>query len=305
MTIAVQNRFTANGHDLDTSPEAFGTLRDSGDLAGDAGALRARMEEDGYLFLPGYLDRAAVLAARGVITDRLGAQGLLDPERPAQEAVARPGVALHFKPDLAEQNPALMAVLYDGPMMAFWRRFFGEPVRHFDYTWMRAVAPGRGTAPHCDSVYMGRGTKKLHTAWTPLGDISYELGGLMILENSHKNERLKANYGSRDVDTHCTNHNNIRATGSSAFGALTQNPARIRERLGGRWLTHAFRAGDLLVFSIFTVHASLDNHSDRIRLSSDTRYQPASEPADERWILGPNGQPPIAHGPDAKRGMIC
>ena len=71
--------------------------------------------------------------------------------------------------------------------------------------------------------------------------------------------------------------------------------------MGGRWLTADYQAGDLLIFSIRTVHASLDNGSDRIRLSSDTRYQRADEPADERWI----GDAPIAHGRAAKRGRIC
>jgi hypothetical protein len=50
---------------------------------------------------------------------------------------------------------------------------------------------------------------------------------------------------------------------------------------------------------MFTLHCSLDNQSpvNRIRLSSDSRYQLASEPADERWI----GADPIAHGPAAQR----
>ena len=61
------------------------------------------------------------------------------------------------------------------------------------------------------------------------------------------------------------------------------------------------RAGDVLIFSVFTVHASLDNRSDRVRLSSDSRYQPASKPADERWI----GTNPIGHGHAGKIGKIC
>ena len=48
-------------------------------------------------------------------------------------------------------------------------------------------------------------------------------------------------------------------------------------------------------------HASMDNQTDQIRLSTDTRYQLASEPVDERWI----GDNPIAHGLESKRGMIC
>ena len=60
-------------------------------------------------------------------------------------------------------------------------------------------------------------------------------------------------------------------------------------------------AGDVLTFSMAMVHASLDNQSKRFRLSSDSRYQLASEPADERWI----GANPIAHGPAGKKGKIC
>ena len=73
----------------------------------------------------------------------------------------------------------------------------------------------------------------------------------------------------------------------------------MRERYGGRWLTTDFQLGDLLIFTMYTLHCSLENHSpvNRIRLSSDTRYQLASEPADERWI----GDDPIAHGPEAQR----
>jgi len=53
---------------------------------------------------------------------------------------------------------------------------------------------------------------------------------------------------------------------------------------------------------MYTVHASLDNASgNRIRFSSDSRYQPASLPADERWI----GENPPAHGLAGKRGRIC
>lgn len=67
-------------------------------------------------------------------------------------------------------------------------------------------------------------------------------------------------------------------------------------------MTAGFCAGDPLVFTIYTLHASLDNQSSNgIRLSSDTRYQRASEPIDERWI----GDDPIDHGPGGKKSIIC
>jgi len=260
------------------------------------------MQEDGYLYLPGYLNRGEVLGVRRGLLERLQAANCLEPGEPLEAAIARQESGSYFMPELAQDNPALMRLLYEGRMMAFYESLLGGAVRHFDFTWMRAVTPGSGTAPHCDIVYMGRGTQDLFTAWTPLGDIPRTVGGLMILENSHKNERLRENYGRKDADAFCENRSGAHSGSKvGAGGALTFDPVKLRERLGGRWLTADFNAGDLLTFSMFTVHCSLDNHSPQIRLSSDTRYQLASEPADERWV----GEHPMGHGEAAKRGKIC
>ena len=206
--------------------------------------------------------------------------------------MAHPDSGLEFKPDLADDNEPLHRLLYGGRMMEFYERFLGGPVRHYDFTWMRAVAPGYGTQPHGDIVYMGRGTHDLYTAWTPLGDIDYQLGGLMILEGSHRLQSLREEYLSRDVDEYCENvegeeeyaKTDPTMHGWRWDGSLSEDPVELREQLGGRWLTAEYRAGDLLTFDTHTIHASLDNRSERIRLSSDSRYQLASEPADERWI---------------------
>jgi hypothetical protein len=64
------NELTSFGHALDLSPQSFGELRRSNDIAHDATQLRARMAEDGYLYLPGLLDVEEVLAARREITER-------------------------------------------------------------------------------------------------------------------------------------------------------------------------------------------------------------------------------------------
>lgn len=296
---------TALGVELDLSPDTFGELRDSTDALGDVATLRERMAREGYLYLPGYLDREAVLAARRGVTERLAVEGLTDPAYPADEAVAPPGSTLAFKPDLAHDNPALHDLLYGPRMLGFYEGFLGGAVRHFDFTWMRAVAPGRATAPHGDVVFMGRGTHDLYTAWVPLGDVDYTLGGLIVLEGSNNLAAIRDDYAHRDVDTYCENvpeeRERAEAGGWTWNGALSDNPAALRAQLGGRWLTSTFRAGDLLTFSSYTIHGSLDNRADRIRLSSDSRYQLASAPIDERWI----GEAPIGHGPGGKRGLIC
>jgi hypothetical protein len=292
------------GLELETGPEALGPLKDSSSLAADPAALRQRMAEEGYLYLPGYLDKDQVLAARMEMLRRISEKGFLDASQPLEEGVCLPHGLKGFSPELSKGNSPMQDLLYSGRMMEFYRAFLGGPILHYDFTWIRTVAPGQGTPPHYDIVYMGRGTKNLYTAWTPLGDTSLEMGGLMILENSHKHEVLKATYGSKDVDAYCSNRpdaDKYLSGEKGSSGWLTKHPVRIRQNLGGRWLTGEFKAGDLLTFSMYTLHASLDNQSRRLRLSTDSRYQLASEPADGRWI----GENPPGHSQAGKRGKIC
>jgi hypothetical protein len=309
MTTLIPSSFKprAQGRDLDTSEASFGQLVSSAGLVGDTEALHERLEADGYLYLPGLLDREDVLAARRHAVGVLAADGCLQPDTDPMDAIAREGLNMAFRPDLAEGNEALMRYLYTGSMIDFYRTVFGEDVLHFDFTWFRAVAPGRGTRPHCDIVYMGRGEReKLMTAWVPTGDVPIEVGGLMILEGSHRQHERLRHYLERDVDTYCTNGPfaaQIEA-GEKQWewdGSLAADPVSLREKLGGRWLTASFRAGDVLTFRVDTVHASLDNPSRHIRLSSDSRYQPASRPADDRWM----GENPVGHSSAGKRGRIC
>jgi len=293
------------GHELDTDPSVFGFLRDSTDAADDFDELRTRFVSDGYLYLPGYLDREEVLGVRSTLTDRLAEQGLLHPDYPSFDAVADPENRTSFKPDLARDNSKLEKLIYSGRLIAFYTDLFAESIRHYDFTWLRAVGPGKGTNPHCDIVYMGRGTKQHMTCWIPYGDVSLELGGLMILEDSHKKSDQLRNYLDRDVDEFCENKAaQVEKAKNEQWvfsGSLSHNPPVLRESLGGRWLTAEYRAGDILTFGMNLVHASLDNLTDRIRLSTDSRYQRASEAIDDRWI----GANPPGHTLAGKRGRIC
>ena len=308
MNLTIQPKY--RGSDIDASQTAFGELRPSGDAVSDMKELRRRFERDGYLLLPGLLDRDQVVEARLEMLRRLDAAGCLDPDYPLADGVAHADFENSFMTELAQDNAPLMKVLYDGPMMAFYRQFLGGEVRHFDYTWCRSKPPGDDTAtpPHYDIVFMGRGTRRLYTSWTPLGDIPVEMGGLMVLENSHRLEEVKGEYGTLDVDAYCTNYPDAAEIESGEKlwqhangGAYSLDPIAARAELGLRWLTTDYEMGDLLIFSMYTMHASMDNQTKRIRLSTDTRYQLASEPVDERWI----GENPIAHGLESKRGMIC
>lgn len=307
---------TFNTQPLDTTPQSFGELRASADAVDDINELRRRFEADGYLYLPGLLDRATLLAARVEMLAALAELDFVDLDYPLIDGVAKREVAVSAQSmkALSKDNEPLRQALYAGPMIAFYARFLGGPIRPLDFTWCRVKSSGAltgiqtATSPHCDIVFMGRGTKNLYTSWTPLGDIPKQMGGLMILENSHRQEEIKATYGQMDVDVHCTNEPDAAeiASGQKNWqrqgrGTYEQDAIALRETLDSRWLTTDYQLGDLLIFSMYTMHASMDNQTNRLRLSTDTRYQLAAEPVDERWI----GEDPIGHGPAAKKGMIC
>jgi hypothetical protein len=228
------------------------------------------------------------------------AEGHLMPGTDPMESIAHPDAKLAFMPQVAKDNAPLMKVLYDGPMMELYERLLGGPVRHFDYTWFRAVSPGGSTYPHTDAVYMNRGTSNLYTSWTPVGDVPRHVGGLMVLENSHKIERLRNNYSSKDVDAFCENASPITpqwaaaATFARADGFPTTREAA---QSSGRTLADRRvprrRCADIF---IYTVHAS-----DRQQVGSRAFVQRFTLPVgnrsrDERWV----GENPVGHGPECQ-----
>jgi hypothetical protein len=309
----------SRGFDLDTSPDAFGFLNEfNGDPVADTAAAKASYERDGYLYVKNFWNRDDILEVRRLLTDRMAAHGFLDPERDPLNAIPAPG--LHggiydqnkgsaTLEGIVDEVPGIQDILYQGRLIDFFENFLGGPILHYDQTWFRAMAPGLGTVPHCDLVYMGRGTHNVFTSWVPWGDIDLRTGGLMILEGSTNHQEKLRPYLERDVDDYCGNrplpdHLDLESTTDNKVwgGWLSKNPHSLREKLGGRWLTSPrFDMGDLLTFSMKLVHASLDNQSDHIRISTDTRYQLASEPADSRWV----GPSPRGHIGYHKRAKVC
>lgn len=288
------------GKRLEEGSDAFGEMRQT---APDSPMehVRARLEEDGYVYMPGFFERDRILEVRRILIDRLAEADLLDLSFPRDEAVAKEGIEQWgFDLDLVGGNKPLHDLLYTGNLVHFYERLLGGAIRHLDYTWSRVVPGGHGTAAHCDIVFMGRGTRRLYTSWVPYGDVPYDLGGLAVLEGSHRSEELQNGYCQHDVDTYCENLGEAASEGPRG-GALSEDAVELRKKLGGRWLSAEFRAGDLVVITMYLVHGGLDNQTPRFRLSTDTRYQLASEPADERWI----GSNPSAHSLESKHPMIC
>jgi hypothetical protein len=300
--MTLPKKFYSYGKELNN----VGVLRDSSDVVDDFNELRNRLKEDGYLFIRDYLDREEVLSVRNEIAQEMGKRGMLDFRFYLKDLKCRKGESVQFIPDIANKSEKLQKLLYSGRLIDFYEGLYGEPIKHYDYTWLRAMPPGKGTNPHSDLPYMGRGTHDQLTCWVPYGDISYNLGGLAILEKSHERMDLLKNYVYRDVDSYCENNPKQKSDadkGEWTFtGTLSKNPKQISEKFERRWLTTEFKAGDFLTFGMFVVHAAMDNLTDnQYRLSSDSRYQRASDPIDDRWI----GENPTGHTRAGKKGRVC
>jgi hypothetical protein len=316
-------QLTWGGAPLDMTPEGMGQLRSSIDVIGDRDELHRRMATDGYLFLPGCLDRDEVQAARTSSLERLAKNGIFEEGHALDEAILKPGQALRSAMDVPLGNEPLLKLLYSGRMMEFYEFFFNGPAAHFDHTWFRSKSsdPTVVTHPHCDIVYMSRGEiRNRYTSWTPLGEVPFEMGGLMILEGSHVQAELKATYGQTDVDVYCENIGDAAAIMArakaenrdltaeekksitwSTMGAYATSAFDARDEVGGRWLTAEYKMGDLLLFTMYTMHTGNDNQTNRLRMSTDTRYQPASDEIDARWVGANRGNWDIRD----KRGMVC
>lgn len=271
---------TSNGYVLDESPTRLGRLQPVPEHERhDREVLWERLARDGYLFLRGALDRDVVLEFRRYYFERLAGTNLTEPG-------SAPGIGLAASGDI--DRPTLRSTLFGeivpGPE---YHAFCTQPAIRDWYAWffggetflhrrriIRHTSPGErgiGTATqaHYDLVYLREGTDRVLSSWIPLGDCSLERGGLVYLERSH-----------------------LRTLQEEAEGRLRRPAASITADLPGladehdsRWLIADYEAGDMVVHTAHTIHASLDNvGTDGImRLSTDIRYQRADQPIDLRW----------------------
>ena len=138
--------------------------------------LQRALQDQGYLLLRGFLPRELVLRARRFILEDLQRAGFLREDSELMDGVAADADStvsprLLARQDLAHAAPVL-SVLEHPSLAALMQRLQStERVRTAQYKWLRAVARGQFTGTHCDSVYMGKGSPRLLTAWIPLGDV--------------------------------------------------------------------------------------------------------------------------------------
>jgi hypothetical protein len=283
---------TANRRLIDSRPNAFGKLEDSSDQLGHATELRRRLNADGYLYLSHFVDQNVLGRIRKLVVEELRRKELLGESSDDTTLPARPGVDFYGVLQELGSHDTVRQITRLDSLVTLFSDLLGEPARGLDFVWPRAAGPGRGEVPHCDWVYVSRGTPRLLTVWIPLTDVPLARGPIMVLEKSHRANALTKRYLDLDADKLGflgglrMKHGHF-ITG----GRYSRRPDKVQQEFGTRWLTENFSAGDLLIFGPKLVHATLDNQTNEFRFSIDTRFQPVSEPMDPRFA----GPRPEAH----------
>jgi hypothetical protein len=245
----------------------YSTFRVSNDVVNDPDALRARLDEDGYLFFRGVGPVQKLAAARRDVFAILADAGWIDPAASdVHRGVARwsravgpltEGEAEYMRVYRQIINaPSFLAVPEDPVFMRLMGDVVGGEAACHRLRIGRVVFPGNAaqtTAAHQDWQYI-RGAAETYTVWQPLVECPIELGPLAVLTGSHR---------AGFID-----HREDRSKKYASMGLEEdQMPP-------GVWVTGDFMPGDFVLFHSHTIHKALPNVThDRLRLSTDNRYQ--------------------------------
>ncbi|MEM7536488.1 MAG: phytanoyl-CoA dioxygenase family protein [Chloroflexota bacterium] len=231
----------------------------SSDLLSQPDALRVRMNKDGYLFLPGLLTRKTVGEVYDTLMRICQEQAWVDEDGQAVDPIRLEGEDAFWDVyDPLQKSEAFHGLAHRQEILDVIETLVEEPPFVHPRNIARIVYPQTAhftTPAHQDFVHI-QGAKATYTAWFPLSDCPKDMGTLIVLAGSHKQELLPVH----------------KAAGAGGLGVET-------EGLGLDWHGSDFNAGDVLLFHSHTVHKALPNRKEKtLRFSVDYRYQGVHQP---------------------------
>jgi len=258
-------------------------FEDASHLLNDPQALREKADKSGFLYFKNLLPRNKVLNLRRDILEIINQQGWLDQNYPlmdgkvnkeqidhlSEEELNWNGVGVPFEIyHQIQKLESFHSLAHEPKLVQLFKSLFNEEPFIHPRNIGRVMLPNsksKKTPSHQDFLHV-QGATNTWTCWTPIGDCPKELGGLTILEGSHKAGLLGV-------------------TAKPGAGGLES----ILCGLGYEWVAGDYEAGDLVIFHSLTVHKAMPHLVDhQIRLSCDFRYQPISQPIEEKSLL-PHG----------------
>lgn len=280
---------SSNGFEI--APERLGLLSASQpDQSRDV--LWEQYQAQGYLWLKGLLDRQSILDFRGRVFEAFAETGLVSADAPAREGLFSGATDYRVHPNKLLMEMVRWAAFESfclaKPIIEFYEWFLEGSVYLHKRKILRYTKPhdSAATGPHYDLIYLRGGTDRICTSWIPVGDIPVEMGGLVYLENSDARGRaMEAEFSQRNASLEPAERINAYNKNMGDGGWLDKNLMRLAERFDTRWLIADYEAGDMVVHSPYMIHAATQNVDvqQRIRLSTDIRYQLVRDEIDVRW----------------------
>ena len=250
-------------------------MTDSTALLADATGLRERMESDGYLFLPRLVAAERALAVKRDIVALLREHCIVEDDG-APEPLWSGGPQPTEREYLAcyeriVELDSFQELARSLEVIAVAETVAGGPVQVWEQQLVRIVYPdpeataAQGVGAHQDGdPTLGYRARHFYTAWISLMEIDATVGGLAVAPGSHRLGLLRSAGAAPSS-----------GAGKAAAG-YGLDPATLS------WVSADFGPGSTVIFHCRTAHRGLPNHSDRIRLSCDYRYQPAGDSA--TWL---------------------
>ena len=230
--------------------------------------LRETYRRNGYLWLKGFFERDVVLDFRRYFFETLFSR------------------AKTFFEIVSSQEFEDFCTM--PRLRSFYQEFLqGQPYLHKRKI-IRFTSPGDDhcTGGHYDLIYLRAGTDKLCTSWIPFGDIPAEMGGLIYLERSDAvGRQMEAEFSIKNASLPPEERINAYNRNMRENGWISTNLVEMADRFESRWLIADYEAGDMVIHSPYMIHAATQNHDplNRMRLSTDIRYQCSGDPIDPRW----------------------
>jgi len=225
--------------------------------------LKQRAEEDGYLYFSQLIPRERIENVRLDILNIVEEFKWLDSDKAIMAGVAREGIKVMESPSKEWEAfykriiclESFNSLGFDERLTDVLKILLGPAVLPHCRKVCRLYSPTAGTyatPPHKDYTWTG-GTPDAWTAWLPLGDLEYELGGLQIIAGSHKKNYVAKN-------------------GDERQGWIIPEETM--------WdMKESYSMGDVVIFHSGVLHGGRNNSSNnRIRISADFRYQDANMP---------------------------
>lgn len=281
---------SSNGYPLASGAHRIGRLTPT-KASEPIEKIKEIYKAQGYVWLQGFFPRETIQAFRSHFFNAFANSGLLKAGTNPQDGI------FSGQDDKRVTNKVLMEVArtaaYESfclqeKLWQFYDAFLSGPSYLHKRKIIRYTNPGdvSATPAHYDLIYLRAGTDKVCSSWIPLGDTPVEMGGLVYLENSDfLGRKMEAEFSILNAELSPAERINAYNKNMSEGGWVGKDLADMAERFDSRWLIADYDMGDMVVHSPYMIHAATQNtdSQNRIRLSTDIRYQNVRDEIDARW----------------------